>query len=190
MFIQVFPRKWNHLKMCSVKFYFRRRINTNSRYREGGARPVYGRILHKQPSQQQQQLPMGGRYYGVPPTNLDRNRVSYDDITRLYGAENRVLENQQQPVQPPRRLPKFRSGSAGSAANTGGTPSAQANLGAAAYFGSTGINANMLTPQRGSFQRLKELVWNERAKELQQQRKNEEIAVRAAILKDLTNGQQ
>lgn len=49
---------------------------------------------------------------------------------------------------------------------------------------------NFLTPQRGSFHRLKELVWTERAKELQAQRKAEEIAARMAILKTIANGQR
>ena len=45
-----------------------------------------------------------------------------------------------------------------------------------------------LTPQKGSFQRLKELVWTERARELAQQRKTEEMAARAAVLKEISNG--
>lgn len=49
---------------------------------------------------------------------------------------------------------------------------------------------NLIAPQRGSFHRLKELVWTERAKELQAQRRAEEIAARLAILKDIANGQR
>ncbi|XP_055313788.1 uncharacterized protein LOC129575024 isoform X4 [Sitodiplosis mosellana] len=49
---------------------------------------------------------------------------------------------------------------------------------------------SILTPQKGSFQRLKELIWNERARELAQQRRNEEMIARAAVLKELTNGQR
>lgn len=49
---------------------------------------------------------------------------------------------------------------------------------------------SILPPQKGSFQRLKELISNERAKELAQQRRNEEIIARAAVLKELTNGQR
>ncbi|XP_063705342.1 uncharacterized protein LOC134834553 [Culicoides brevitarsis] len=48
---------------------------------------------------------------------------------------------------------------------------------------------NTITPQRGSFGRLKELVWTERARELQAQRKAEEIAARMAVLKNIANGQ-
>lgn len=47
----------------------------------------------------------------------------------------------------------------------------------------------LLTPQKGSFQRLKDLVWSERANELTQQRRNEELIARAAVLQDLTKGQ-
>lgn len=44
------------------------------------------------------------------------------------------------------------------------------------------------TPQRGRFLELKELVWTERAKELANQRRNEEMLARAAVLKELANG--
>lgn len=49
---------------------------------------------------------------------------------------------------------------------------------------------SILTPQKGSFQRLKELIWNERAQELAQQRRNEEMNARAAVLKEITMGQR
>ncbi|XP_060661233.1 uncharacterized protein LOC132794931 [Drosophila nasuta] len=42
---------------------------------------------------------------------------------------------------------------------------------------------------QGSFQKLKELIWTERAKELTQQRRAEELAARAAVLKEIANGQ-
>ncbi|XP_034670464.1 uncharacterized protein LOC117902951 [Drosophila subobscura] len=42
---------------------------------------------------------------------------------------------------------------------------------------------------QGSFQKLKELIWTERAKELTQQRRDEELAARAAALKEIANGQ-
>lgn len=160
-----------------------RRIN--SRYRDGTARPVFGRVVHKQPAQLQQSLPIGGRYYDVPPA-LDRARPSYDDLRPF---ENGLLGNQQQrePQQPRRRLPKVRFGNGGSGNSLSGTP----NVAQHAIFGSaTGLGPNHIAPQRGSFQRLKQLVWTERARELEEQRKNEAIAARAAILKDITNGQQ
>lgn len=54
---------------------------------------------------------------------------------------------------------------------------------------SPGRNA-VATPQRGSFSILKTLVWTERARELQAQRKAEEIAARMAVLKNIANGQR
>lgn len=48
----------------------------------------------------------------------------------------------------------------------------------------------LLTPQKGSFQRLKELIWTERARELAEQRKTEEMIARAAVLKEIANGQR
>ncbi|XP_017061652.1 uncharacterized protein LOC108101719 [Drosophila ficusphila] len=41
---------------------------------------------------------------------------------------------------------------------------------------------------QGSFQKLKELIWTERAKELTEQRRDEELAARAAALKEIANG--
>ncbi|ALC48110.1 CG32017 [Drosophila busckii] len=49
-------------------------------------------------------------------------------------------------------------------------------------------NLNSVAVQ-GSFQKLKELIWTERAKELTQQRRAEELAARAAVLKEIANGQ-
>lgn len=167
----------------SCVFIVRRRIN--SRYRDGTPRPVYGRVLHKQPANLQQSLPLGGRYYEVPPS-LDRARPSYDELRPF---ENGLLGNlpQQQSQQARRRQPKVRFGNGGSGNSLTGSPSVAQH----AIFGSTtGLGPNQIAPQRGSFQRLKQLVWTERARELEEQRKNEAIAARAAILKDITNGQQ
>ncbi len=88
----------------------------------------------------------------------DRSRT-FGDISRLYGAENRQAASQ---YDQPRRRVQFRFSGSG--------------------------NQNALTPQKGSFQRLKELVWTERARELAQQRKAEELAARAAVLKEIANG--
>lgn len=158
-----------------------------SRYRSNG-RPVYGRIVHHQPTNTQQ---VGGRggYYDVP-TNLERSRLNYEDFLNIKpysNSDNMLLGNQQQQNSKnnmrKQQKVRFAGGTTGGI-NLSNSP----NLGQHAIFGSTGINT--IAPQRGSFQRLKELVWTERARELSQQRKNEEIAARAAILKDITNGQQ
>lgn len=114
------------------------------------------------------------------------NRGAADDIPRIYANDNRNAGKQ--PPQSRMRQPMFRF--AGGTVGNGGSNSNNGAMQAAAIFGGTGLNSNLLTPQRGSFQRLKELVWTERAKELQQQRKNEEMVARAARLKELTNGQQ
>lgn len=180
----------NHSRLILVFFpvplYSLRSRRMNSRYRDGTPRPVYGRVVHKQPPQLQS-LPSGGRYYEVPPS-LDRPRPTYDD-TLIRPFDNGLLGNQQpQPSQQARRrMPKVRFGNGGS----GNTLTGQPNVAQHAIFGSTtGFGANQIAPQRGSFQRLKQLVWTERARELEEQRKNEAIAARAAILKDITNGQQ
>lgn len=128
-------------------------------------------------------MPIGGRYYDVPPA-LERPRPTYDEF-----IPNGLLGNQQQPTpQARRRQPKVRFGGNGGSGNSiSGSP----NVAQHAIFGSaTGLGPNQIAPQRGSFQRLKQLVWTERARELEEQRKTEAIAARAAILKDITNGQQ
>lgn len=121
------------------------RVRINSRYRDA-SRPVFGRILHKEPLLRLRDM-------------SDRSRT-FGDISRLYGAESRQASSQ---YDQPRRRVQFR------------------------FSGSPG-NQNALTPQKGSFQRLKELVWTERARELAQQRKAEEMAARAAVLKEIANG--
>lgn len=89
----------------------------------------------------------------------ERSRT-FSDISKLYGAENR---HGSQYEQPRRRVMQFR-------------------------FSGAPVNQNALTPQKGSFQRLKELVWTERARELSTQRKAEETAARAAVLKEVAKG--
>lgn len=88
----------------------------------------------------------------------------YDDISRMYIAADSKNNN----VQPRRRGHHFKIGSSG---------------------GGSSSQPNMIPAQRGSFNRLKELIGTERAKELAQQRMQEEIAARAAVLKEITNGE-
>ncbi|KAH8269779.1 hypothetical protein KR018_005283, partial [Drosophila ironensis] len=54
--------------------------------------------------------------------------------------------------------------------------------------GNTGKENQNAVAIQGSFQKLKELIWTERARELTQQRREEEIAARAAALKEIANG--
>lgn len=103
----------------------------------------------------------------------DRSRT-FNDISRLYGAENKGFE------------PSLRGGGMSMAA-TNDQPRRRMQF---RFAGQSvgGQQSNGLTPQKGSFQRLKELVWTERARELAQQRKAEETAARAAVLKEISNG--
>lgn len=117
-----------------------------------------------------------------PSIEQDRISVPYNYVR--FGNENQVVDKAQQAKA--RQRAKVRFGGPGAFPSAPGSQSTAAQR--TAIFATPGLN--QIAPQRGSFQRLKELVWTERAKELQQQRKNEEMAVRAAILKDITNGQQ
>lgn len=90
-----------------------------------------------------------------------------------------------QQAQPPRRpIKQFRF--------AGGIPPQNNanNMGNKSMLGSNAGQNAILTPQKGSFQRLKELIWTERARQLAQQRKAEEIIARAAILKEIANGEE
>lgn len=104
----------------------------------------------------------------------DRGRT-FNDISRLYGAENKGFEA------------SLRGGGMSSMATTNDQPRRRMQFRFAGQSGG-GQQSNGLTPQKGSFQRLKELVWTERARELAQQRKAEETAARAAVLKEISNG--
>lgn len=134
---------------------------------------------------------MAGRYYDDVP-QLERNRPNYEDFISMKpfaGPENMLLGLQQQSPKQKSKNSKVQTVRFGNGITGGNSISGSPNLGQHAIFGSTS-GLNQIAPQRGSFQRLKELVWTERARELSQQRKNEEITARAAILKDITNGQQ
>jgi hypothetical protein len=130
-----------------------------------------------------------GRFHEVPSAAMDRSRPTYDEYRPFENALLGVNRKQQNPeaAQTRRRqMPKVRNGFSGYGASAG-TP----NVPQHAIFGSTSnLNPNQIAPQRGSFQRLKQLVWTERARELEEQRKKEAVVARAAILKGITNGQQ
>lgn len=105
--------------------------------------------------------PSGPVYGVVVPYARYRDGTSHFEYPRFYTPNNRVGDT----VQPNSRYrSRLRNG-------VGGSPQ------------------NALLPQRGKFQELKTLILNEKARELAQLRKNEEIAARAAVLKELTNGQ-
>lgn len=138
--------------------------------------PTYGTIKYKAPEK------------SFVPVGRSRS-YSYNDLSRLYskGALN--------------------GGAGGAAGGRGGqrnwagvigrpasNDTASGRSGAQFRIGRIQTHAvpmnSLLTPQKGSFQRLKDLVWSERANELAQQRRNEELIARAAVLQDLTKGQQ
>ncbi|KAL7726678.1 hypothetical protein ACLKA6_012759 [Drosophila palustris] len=92
--------------------------------------------------------------------------------TRFYGSEARpTLSAPSSVASSPRRASKNRymGVPSGSGDSLSGAPNSVA--------------------VQGSFQKLKELIWTERAKELTQQRRSEELAARAAVLKEIANGQ-
>ncbi|XP_059611084.1 uncharacterized protein LOC132258008 isoform X2 [Phlebotomus argentipes] len=140
-----------------------------SRYRDA-TRPVYGRVVHKEPL---------ARYRNTKA----RNRL-FDNIARYYGAERVNTGSMQRKFansQKTRPLVVFRNPDS---PEEGGVEDA------AREVSSSGTFPNSLIPQqRGKFDTLKELMATQRARELAQQRRAEELAARAAVLKEIANGQ-
>lgn len=134
--------------------------------------PTYGTINYKTPDKMR--LPVG------------RTRsFNYNDLSRIYSKTE---------IQKPGREPYNWAAAAIANRNNNNNDTSsrrrtQFRTGGRVQTHNVPLNS-ILTPQKGSFQRLKELIWNERARELAQQRRNEEMIARAAVLKGLTTGQR
>lgn len=159
-------------------------LRLNPRYRVL-SRPTYGRVVHKEPIKPFREVPVG------------RTRsYNYKDISRLYG------KNENTHNRPWAGVAAMSATSAGGNLGIGSAVGTQSqsprrrmqatNLRFAGGMAPNPMNGQnaLLTPQKGSFQRLKELIWTERARELAQQRKTEEMIARAAVLKEIANGQR
>ncbi|KAH8283234.1 hypothetical protein KR054_004757, partial [Drosophila jambulina] len=143
--------------------------------RERSRSPVFGRVVSREPSlpqrmpisplehhQRERLVEFGAT---IPPPGTSQ--------TRFYGSEIRP-QNGLLASSSSRRSNKNRY--------VGGIPTESGGIGI-----NTKENPNSVAIQ-GSFQKLKELIWTERAKELTQQRRDEEMAARAAALKEIANG--
>lgn len=133
-------------------------------------RPVFGRVLHKEPVMRMRGMMGGGG--GGQHNQIDRSRT-FSDIGRYYGNEFKGYDSGSPATKQTRQRPQTQVRFAGAGSSSSAAAAA---------------TSNVLTPQKGSFQRLKELVWTERARELAQQRKDEEMAARVAVLKEISNG--
>lgn len=131
--------------------------------RERPQSPVFGRIVNREPTVSQR-IPFEQHQkafdFGIGSLGLSQ--------TRFYGAESRPPNG----ASSSRRSNKNRY--MGVPNGTG--PSIKENQNS--------------VPIQGSFQKLKELIWTERAKELTQQRRDEELAARVAALKEIANGRK
>lgn len=158
-------------------------LRLNPRYRVL-SRPTYGRVVHKEPMKPFREVPVG------------RTRsYNYKDISRLYGkgenTHNRPWAGAAA-ISASSAGGNLGSGAAASSPSQSQSPRRRIQFRFAGGMGSNPMNGQnaLLTPQKGSFQRLKELIWTERARELAQQRKTEEMIARAAVLKEIANGQR
>ncbi|XP_039967739.1 uncharacterized protein LOC120779502 isoform X2 [Bactrocera tryoni] len=137
------------------------------RYNDRSRSPVFGRVISREPIMPPRvNIGHHQRHYGVDGSNFAGSS------SRIYGAETKGTPSYHGAGGSSRRPLKYRHvGSNNAATNAGNSGSPNS------------VNV------QGSFQRLKELIWTERAKELTQQRRAEELAARAAVLKEITNGQ-
>lgn len=121
--------------------------------------------------------------------NTARNGIGFPQFMGLGPVFGRVVHKEPElmefgyPVQPSQQQSQRRVQYRFPGPSPGNSPPGNAVV--ARMSGSTPLN---VTPQRGSFMKLKELVWTERARELAHQRRNEEMQARAAVLKELANG--
>ncbi|KAH8266574.1 hypothetical protein KR026_008936, partial [Drosophila bipectinata] len=134
-------------------------IRMNSR--ERAQSPVFGRVVSREPTASQR-IPFEQHQrafeFGLGSSGLSQ--------TRFYGSE----------MRPPNGAYSSRRSSKNRYIGVPNGPG-------------TSIKENKNSvPVQGSFQKLKELIWTERAKELTQQRRDEEIAARAAALREIANG--
>ena len=152
------------------------RVGSIAKYRDPP--PVFGRVLHNEPIKPHKDAKKGrARSYG------------YKDVSGNYdGNGNRqrawTIAQSGMREQPARRRMQFRFSGGGKTSARHGSGDKPNSLLAAT------IGQKLLSPQKGSFQKLKELVWTERARELTRQRKTEEMIARAAVIKEITNGQR
>ncbi|KAH8339631.1 hypothetical protein KR074_003587, partial [Drosophila pseudoananassae] len=134
-------------------------IRMNSR--ERAQSPVFGRVVSREPTASQRnpfEQHQRAFEFGLGSAGLSH--------TRFYGAE----------MRPPNGAYSSRRSSKNRYIGVPNGPG-------------TSIKENQNSvPVQGSFQKLKELIWTERAKELTQQRRDEEVAARAAALKEIANG--
>lgn len=154
-------------------------LRLNTRY-HSLSRPTFGRVIHREPIKPFQEIPIGrtrsynykdiSRLYGKNENTRNRPWAGAAAMSASIGSSNLGMPTGSQSQSSRRRIQfRFGGGMSGSPIN--------------------GQNS-LLTPQKGSFQRLKELIWTERARELAQQRKAEEMIARAAVLKEIANGQR
>lgn len=141
--------------------------------RERARSPVFGRVVSREPiipqriSFEQRQRHLDGNTNGASQA-------------RLYGAEVR-----------PSGIGAGAGVGAGAAGPSPRRSSKNRYLGVSSSSAANNAAGNHNSVAvHGSFQKLKELIWTERAKELTQQRRAEELAARAAVLKEIANGQK
>ncbi|XP_068152050.1 uncharacterized protein [Drosophila tropicalis] len=145
--------------------------------RERARSPVFGRVVSREPVVPSR-VTFEHRQRLIDPVGPTNPILASSNQARLYGSETR----------PQSGVTASSSARRASKNRYMGVPAANIQGSGGNTGGNTGGNQNSVAVQ-GSFQKLKELIWTERAKELTQQRRDEEMAARVAVLKEIANGQ-
>ncbi|XP_053968069.1 probable cyclin-dependent serine/threonine-protein kinase DDB_G0292550 [Anastrepha ludens] len=150
---------------CSLCFVVHS-VRILSQYGERSRSPVFGRVINREPL-----IPQG------VTIGYHQRHYDVDSVGSVHGAEAKSTST-------------YHSAGGSNSSSGSRRPSKYRYVGAngLAVNGAIGSNTSPVNVQ-GSFQRLKELIWTERAKELTQQRRAEELSARAAVLKEIANGQ-
>ncbi|XP_034476071.1 uncharacterized protein LOC117783009 [Drosophila innubila] len=155
--------------------------------RERARSPVFGRVVSREPI--------------VPQRVAFEQRQRHSDgglinpgQTRFYGSETRPTNAGSSLSLSSSSPPSSSSSLSPSSSSSSSSPrrtSKNRYMGVPNSSGDnlSGVGGQNSVAVQGSFQKLKELIWTERAKELTQQRRSEELAARAAVLKEIANGQ-
>ncbi|XP_044316482.1 LOW QUALITY PROTEIN: uncharacterized protein LOC108042177 [Drosophila rhopaloa] len=130
--------------------------------RERARSPVFGRVVNREPNTPQR-IPFEHhqRLVEFGPSGPGSSQ------SRYYGAETRPQNG---------------------ASSSSRRSSKNRYMGVPSGPGANGKESQNSVAIQGSFQKLKELIWTERAKELTEQRRDEELEARAAALKEIANG--
>ncbi|KAH8389052.1 hypothetical protein KR215_004674, partial [Drosophila sulfurigaster] len=145
--------------------------------RDRARSPVFGRVVSREPTIPQH---IGG--------GLEQRQRLIVDGSLFNPGQTRLYSSEARPITSASGVSQTSSALSSSSSSTR-RASKNRYMGVPYNSGDNLSGSQNSAAVQGSFQKLKELIWTERAKELTQQRRAEELAARAAVLKEIANGQ-